>query len=310
VSTFRPLPSFDSSYYGTTAINATRPTNPVADLAVNLAEFKSEGARLNVHTDYGSIRKSADNIGDDWLNSQFGWLPLAGAIRDTAKAVRNSSEIVAQLQRDAGKLVHRRYSFPLEVLENTVYVPKTGKLNLPVTDAQCYQIFSGGVRTGSMLQEVQTSRSVRFSGAYTYHLNVGDDLLSRLDRYEQYSNKLLGTRLTPEVAWNLMPWSWLADWHWDIGKIISNATALGDDSLVLVYGYLTEWTTVRHRVTITGPSLISGRKGPFTTQFTTLRKQRVQASPYGFSTTPGSFTARQWSILGALGLTKAPNALR
>ena len=34
------------------------------------------------------------------------------------------------------------------------------------------------------------------------------------------------------------------------------------------------------------------------------RKQRSVGSPFGFGLSPGDFSARQWSILAALGLTR------
>lgn len=312
-SSFRSVPgaAFNEVYYGTTAINATRPTNPVADLAVNLAEFKSEGMRLNIHTDYTrDIADAARKGSDDYVNSQFGWLPLAGALQDTSTAIRNSSRIIQQYERDSGKLVRRSYDFPLQVLEETVYGNNTGNIVMPVVHSQPYQIWKNGIRTGSLRQEVRTTRSVRFSGAWTYYLNVGDDLRSRMLRYEQLSNKLLGTRLTPEVAWNLAPWSWFVDWNYDVGKIISNATALSNDSLVLAWGYITVHDIVHHRCSITGPETLSGQRGPFVTNMFTITKRRYKANPYGFAAVPGGLSLRQSSILAALGFTSAPGVLR
>jgi len=50
-------------------------------------------------------------------------------------------------------------------------------------------------------------------------------------------------------------------------------------------------------------------RAPISTSFRTTRKQRFRANPYGFARNPNSFSGKQWAILGALGLTKAPRRL-
>lgn len=160
-------------------------------------------------------------------------------------------------------------------------------------------------------KESTSTEKYSFSGAYTYLLNVDDTMLGRLERFEQISNLLLGTRLTPSVLWELAPWSWLTDWFWNVGDIISNASSLSDDGLVLRYGYLMRHTLAFNRYTISsGVTLQGGLKtGPITATFTRETKERVKATPYGFGLDPASFSAGRWAILGALGLTKSNKIL-
>lgn len=160
-----------------------------------------------------------------------------------------------------------------------------------------------------MSEELRTQRTIRFSGAYTYHLQSDNNHLNKLKAYEQRFNHLIGTRLTPSTLWELAPWSWLADWKFNVGDNIANAVALQNDGLVLRYGYLMVTTIQDHTFTLTGPKFKNGTQGPYRITFTQVSKQRYRATPYGFGLNPASFDLRKWSILGSLGLTLAPGKL-
>jgi hypothetical protein len=151
-----------------------------------------------------------------------------------------------------------------------------------------------------------------------YHLEPHEGLLGRLDAYEQNANRILGARPSIETLWNLAPWSWLSDWWLDIGTVISNARLLGEDGQVLRYGYLMKHSKVRSTYRLnTGVEMYytftGGTKpaytGPITNIVTRETKERVKATPYGFGITLASLSAKQWAILGALGLTRAPSVL-
>jgi hypothetical protein len=170
--------------------------------------------------------------------------------------------------------------------------------------------FVNGDRYGVLTESVVKTTNIWFSGAFTYYLQPGNSLIDDLKRREQEINYLFGTRVDPEVLWNLAPWSWLSDWNVNIGTNIANAERLSQDGLVMKYGYLMATTVIDHSVVVDGVPFKGHYTGPFTTIFRTTRKQRVKATPFGFSIVPGSFTDRQWSILASLGYTKGPRALK
>jgi hypothetical protein len=154
----------------------------------------------------------------------------------------------------------------------------------------------------------QVYQRVSFSGAYTYHVHEGLSFASKLERYEELANIALGARFDADVAWQLTPWSWLIDWFSDAGTFISNVNALSADSLVVKYGYVMHETRAeRIRTLRMDPKGI----GPRTIWSTSIyhRKLRHRSTPYGFGLDLGSLSPRRWAILGALGLTKAPNSL-
>lgn len=316
--------ALNSSYYGPRAIAMSSPTNPVSDLAVTLAEIKREGiAKLPGHETYlmanqmkkGPMRSSAG----EYLNLEFGWKPLVSATVDTLNAVLNASRIIRQYQRDSGKVIRRRYSFPTQTSSQTfysgdiargLYLPDGGT-NGSISAGMWDAVWKNGVQAGPFTETITTTRDVSFSGAYSYHLPQGNSLLDDFKRYEQYAHKLLGLRLSPDVLWELSPWSWLADWNGNLGANLKNASMLQNDGLVIRYGYLMTTTVVKRTVSVQGLSTVrGGNLGTVSATYTTTDKVRERANPFGWGSNPASFTGRQWAILGALGITKAPGILR
>lgn len=303
---------FSESAYGPRAINATIPTHPLVGLSTTLAELKREGIPALVGSSLirgkGPLHR---NIGGEYLNYEFGYKPLASDLGRAAAAAVDAGNLLRQYQRGSGRLIHATYTFPPET-STTVYPQRTGRLYVPSpTSVLQRDIWVGGAsgRFGNQIEEVSTVRRVWFRGAYTYYLQQEGSIFDNAQRLSQEANHLFGTRVDESTFWSLTPWSWLVDWHVNIGDNISNASALASDGLVLQYGYLMVEDLQEHRITIEGPRTLSGTSGPWTTSFTRVTKRRFKATPFGFGRNPAGFTARQWSILGALGLSKSPGVL-
>lgn len=290
---------------GQRAINNTAPTTPQAGAATFIGELfaglpQMVGAALwkDKLTDYRAI-------GGEYLNVQFGWIPFLNDLRKVALSLKKASATLEQLQRDSGKHVRRRFSFPSE---SSVSLTEQGGWGA--------QTFWGGppFRPPTTCQTTINDRSERqvwFSGAYTYHLPVGENLIGKWAMYEAKANVLLGTRVTPEVVWNLAPWSWLVDWKFSIGSALSTASALQSDGLVIQYGYLME-KTLREVTYATDPFQLTGWDKVVPSRSITFRsevKKRMRATPYGFGVNPASLSDRQWAVLAALGLSRGPRTL-
>jgi hypothetical protein len=272
---------------GTTAIARTTPTNP----AFSASQFLGEALQDGVPAMAGAATwraqalraKRAQAAGEDYLNYSFGWLPLVSDIRDFAYAVKNSSEIIRKYKKDSGHLIHREYHFP------------PTEQSVAVSSSQFIKT-AGAKSIGSALERRGTYKLTRtwFKGAYKYWLPVGDDANARFRRYESYANKLLGLKITPETLWNVGPWSWAIDWKTDVGDVIHNQSNLGQDGLVLVYGY------VMHEMRSDTYS-----ESPYGGQYEGYHYCRREAStPFGFGVNMSNLTTRQVSILAALGLTR------
>lgn len=305
---YQSAPSFsDLGYYGATAIRNTIPTNPIANLATALGEIHKDGlphlpgfAGLAV----GGL-SAIKNIAENYLNYQFGWKPTVADTADAMTGVDRSKSVIDQFLRDNGKSIRRSFAFP-EVVNTTLVAPHSGAIFDPG------QVFQGEyISSGQVTETIQTKQRIWFKGAYTYNLPINKDFLSRIDLAAAKAQRVLGLEITPEVLWNLAPWSWFGGWLSDIGTLVHNAQQLSQDGLVLKYGYLMVQSESIHTVTTQGVSLQNaGSLGNFTNVYRVIRKERYKATPYGFGLNPNSFTGSQWSILGAIGLSRSPGSLR
>lgn len=291
---------------GATAIAQTIPTNPIVDAATFLGELR-EGLPSVVGSQLlrDKTRTVRENAGSEYLNVEFGWKPLVSDLQKFVDVAKNSEEYLKQLRRDSGKNVRRRWRKPTEKSTAVVYDGSIGGFgNLSPWTPNTPAFFSSGrVR---VTEEVV--RDVWFSGCFTYYLDPGTSALDRARRVTQEADKLLGIRLTPEVLWNLAPWSWAVDWQTNIGDVLHNISAFQDDGLVLRYGYVMCQTTLTKSFQVTGLVPSNPRsKAPSSLSWTrrSVVKQRKAATPYGFGILPQSLSVRQGAILAALGLTKS-----
>jgi hypothetical protein len=312
-STYPGTPALQSlGYYGPAAIKRAAPTSPHVSLAQALSELKREG--IPAIPGFNLLKDRVAHfreLGGEYLNLEFGWKPIISDVQATASAVRDSARILRQYQRDSGKLVRRRERFTPITDTWVREQPAVGKLLRPpgFNASNWSNMFVGGLTTGSLFESEHSITNTWFSGAFTYYLQSDNSILNRAYEFEQKANLLLGTRITPDVLWNLAPWSWLSDWFVNIGDNISNATSLTSDGLVMKYGYLMQETVSVHTCTVVGPTLKRTNVNSFTTRFYTRRKHRMKATPYGFGSNPASFTNRQWAILSALGFARGTGQL-
>jgi hypothetical protein len=308
----------NTNFWGPKAIRDTIPTKPIANLSTTTAEILREGIPQAIGSIL-SLASRADffrSLGKEYLNAEFGWAPLVRELNNIAKIVINYDAILHQYRRDSGLIVRRRYAYPPDVTYNTIATVSNAACN-DVTWANAPDVNSKGAnvfnswaeRLGTLVVTDRVYERYSFAGAYSYYLNIGSSAVDQSERFVQEANKLLGLRITPEVLWNLAPWSWLVDWVANIGTNLSNASALQSDGLVIRWGYLMRHFVSHRRFTLTGPVLSNGDRGPFSLTYIVQRKERVKATPFGFGLNPNDFSAGQWAILAALGMSKAPRIL-
>lgn len=298
-------------FYGPAAIKRTIPTSPHVSLAQGLTELRREG--IPAIPGFNLLKDRVAHfreLGGEYLNLEFGWKPILSDIRATISAARDSARILRQYQRDSGRIVRRKTSFE-PIITTSIRGPASGKIMKPAsfTDLNWSKVVKNGATTGPLHESTRSVTNTRFSGAFTYYLQSDNDVLNQAYAFEQKANLLLGLRITPDVLWNLAPWSWLSDWYVNIGDNIANASALSLDGLVMKYGYLMQETLSEHTCTVSGPTILSSGVNSFTTTFYTHRKYRQKATPYGFGSNPASFTGRQWAILSALGFARGSGQL-
>lgn len=161
------------------------------------------------------------------------------------------------------------------------------------------------INKGRVIRTHSTSVRRWFSGAFSYYLPSGYNSRNEMHRRALLIKKILGLEITPEVLWNLAPWSWAADWFFNAGNVLSNLSDWQSDGLVLKYGYIMEHSHARNEYVFTGPTGFNGGAQPSFLSLVAETKQRKKATPFGFGLTWNGFTPRQLAIAAALGITKS-----
>jgi len=292
---------------GATAISLCAPTNPNAELGTALAELHREGlpSLPGVHT-WKRRTEILRAAGSEFLNAEFGWFPLVNDVLRVGNSVRNSRDILKQYRRDSGRNVRRGFEFPIEESTSTrdianeypatSYFGGDGWGSLPVAQ--------GWVAPLDMTQSIKVSTRKWFKGAFTYCVPDRSDSWSNVARTGDEADKLFGISLTPDVLWELTPWSWAVDWFSNTGDVIHNVTNFVNQGLVMRYGYMMEEHSMN--ITNSGSPVAGSPLGacdPPPSHYNLVSKVRRSANPFGFGVTLGGLSATQIAIAAALGIS-------
>lgn len=279
---------------GTTAIAHTIPTNPAFSAAAAIGELR-EGPPGIPGKSTLLAKGRPKGIADDYLNWQFGIAPTVNDLKKLAKAHKESEKILAQLYRDSGRLVRRRFSFPPEIEESEYSQSGVYPWGSYVDSYN----FAPGTLTVRTVKE----RKFWFKGGYTYFFPKQEGWHRKVAELE----KVYG--VIPDAAdiYQLTPWSWAVDWVSNTGDLVQNLTSFSQDGLVLRFGYIMCHTTVKVTETWNGLAAYEGLAKPLrlTCQWRYESKQRQKATPYGFGLDTDGFNTRQKAIIAALGISKA-----
>nr|UJQ85083.1 MAG: hypothetical protein 1 [Leviviridae sp.] len=284
---------------GASIVAQCSPTNSVADLSVALGELIGGLPKLGFHLWEGITHSALKSGASDYLNLSFGWKPMVNDILKFGYAVQNANLLMKQYERDAGRLVRRRFELePQHSVQGKVY--KTTAT--PIWGPQTSNLLVGIAEEGDCTIVDENTTRRWFSGAFCYHLPSNYYARGQLGKIATYADKLLGIELTPETLWNLAPWSWAVDWFTNAGDVLSNISDWKTDGLVMPYGYVMEHVFRKRTVYCKGRT-IWGNPTVSPTSYIFESKTRRAANPFGFGMTWGGLSPRQLSIAAALGLS-------
>jgi len=258
------------------------------------------------------LKGAASFTGGSFLENVFGWTPM---LKDINAAIQVLTTIDSLLfpedstRRNFKRVIHERFG------------TLTGNVALG----------SGAVLAGSMSADERSIFVNANQGTYfaspgtaptvftaretidvrvTARFNTSMVPSAQSNGYLDKLQVLLGLQLTPQVLWDITPWSWLVDWFGNIGSVVENLSNIHASNLILNYAYATfrreAVSGVWAKPVLSGSS--SGWQslsGDFITEYTTVQKVRLRASPYGFGTALSSLNPNQWAVLTALGLARA-----
>jgi len=302
------IPRTDLSSYGAIQYGSASPLSDrfsfsafTGELREGLPKFTSEIMR--------SRSKHIRGVGGDYLNAQFGWIPLLNDLRGIATALVNASY---GLYQPAGATHRKRNERPTELIRSRTFSQDPVAIALGnYGDPSLLKDTKGtGVTTDSFLRAdgsstIRAYRKRWFEGEFVYIPEAGFDAT----KYEDRLTTLFKTDITPSDLWQLAPWSWLVDWTTDIGGALEAAEAATSDRILSTYAYAME--SIEQEI-IAVLYNIRGETGGYyagpprvVTTWKTTSYRRIRANPFGFTPNPSvNLSPGQLGILGALGLKK------
>lgn len=273
--------------WGTSGINRTIPTSPAWSAAEFIGELHQQVPSV---PGLAAIRQgSPRGIADEYLNYEFGIRPTISDVKKAVSAFDQADNRLRDLERGSGKVIRRRITLLDESQRETV-----NRVETLYPAAPSWPTIPSSVKSTNVTIETVARRRVWFSGAYSYYFKRSS---SPLGYNIQKARKAFGLDISPEVAWNLTPWTWLVDWHTNIGDVMGNLSRFANDGLAMRWGYIMVHTSITRHFYWSG-----GR-----VELTREHKQRTYGYPYGFATNPPAYSPRQLAILGALGISKGPH---
>lgn len=297
---------------GATAISQVAPTNPTASLATGLAETVREGfpSLPGIQT-WKKRTEYLKSLGSEYLNYQFGWAPLHKEVTDVVNAARHHRDIMQNYRHNEGSNVHRRFDFPLEKQR---WVGSDFEANPTATLDTTFYVAGASAKCRTV---VEKQRKRWFSGCFTYGGPSGTDSFRKSLGFGSEADAVYGLELTPDVLWELTPWSWAVDWFSNTGDVINNVTNFALAGLVMRYGYMMEETIYSYYTEWDDPVILhthnysAGQKARYTSregsgscgEFT-VTKSRAPANPFGFGVGWEGLSPTQLAITAAIGITR------
>lgn len=284
--------------YGPQAWNKFKPGKPDVGLAQFIAELKDiSGLKMQFLQFSQGLRKFLKGGGQNYLAVQFGWRPFINDLKDWWSSIRQIDKRIAALRKLNGQW-HRRGG---TLFEDSSTSTSSGTDNI---------ITPGNYLTAKGWKvDTESINKCWFKGSFRYFIPGLDD--PRWGKLRAIS-ELWDLSITPELVWELLPWSWLVDWFANVGTVISNWQSQISDQVVGRYAYVMYSTNQRvtwradaiNRYTCTY-NRVQYNPVHCEALFRVTTKSRAEASPFGFGLTTGGLNAFQLSILAALGLSKS-----
>jgi len=289
------------TYWGPIFFDRANITKPKASLAQFALELLLDVPQIPLQLLTQLFRLKS--VGKEYLNVEFGWLPLFGDIVKAVHTLNKVDKILIQLKRDSERGVRRK----MELWSESTTPESSSNIGyyLPSRPSQWLPDFGANAQRTI---ETHVKKRVWGSGRFRYHFEG----YKELGLTSQQLRVISGIEVNPRLVYELLPWSWLVDWYSNLGPIISNWVSMSEDAFVADYAYVMGSIEITTTDISSGPyysSIQNGEKGGTSTVSLVTRtrdeyKARYGATPYGFGLNPASFSSRKWAILVALGLAK------
>jgi hypothetical protein len=246
-------------------------------------------------------RQILKEIASGHLSWQFAILPLIQDIIGLQNAHAHAEKRMQQLLRDKGKTRHRT----IELVNETTSGSWDGTISVqPITPTvPSQQLVNNGADTPRH-EEWTRTRRVWLEGRFGYHIPVRN---TPAWKHWFLVQQGYGVNLTTigllRTVYQLTPWSWLADWALSTGAMLQNAVSVYNYGAYAKYAYIMAEDEIVYKTSYSLTPHI-GQKIDVPGEFTSVRKYRQEASPFGFGISYDGLNAWQLGILAALGMSK------
>lgn len=260
-------------------------------------------------------------LGKDYLNGVFGWKPFVSDVRKMYNLQASIDKRMAQIVRENGKAIRKRVTVSSEnaVTQSRQLYP-TAYVN--VYGAGPTSFYATEPQSTEYTVTRTTKEKIWFVGSFRYW--IPDTSSSQWTRRARLA--LFGALPTPELLYEVVPWSWLVDWFSNVGDVVANVSPNAVDNLQMDYSFImrhviqeTEWKAVVFHPSYYDRFIFNNDPGhPWsnlsqwpavhtsysTTQRLETKSRMLGGNPYGLSVRLPSLSLGQMAILAALGSTR------
>lgn len=307
------LPNRDQADLGTTIAEIV--TNPVRALTLPGFRLADRAAKRRApvsdrdlqravkqrhHRIEGLSLDDARAAADDYLAYIFGVRPTVKSLDDLAESISRSRYYAEKVSRQGFKRIRRRRT--AKVLSDIASTHHSGIL-YPMRTGNTWVYF------GNYSRFTEYSQRTWYSASYRMATSDTDSWLERSSDFFKRIDRITGLGLDIRVAWDLIPFSFMADWFANTGDFLEARQVISDYNVTCEYGYVMCHT--RKVYTLVGSGgfghYASGPSVPGSVFYTRLEetKLRTRGGAFGFYTDFSNLNSFQWAALAALGASNA-----
>lgn len=244
-------------------------------------------------------------IADQFVGTQFGWIPFVGIVNDLIDTTINYDRYLDDLITRNGSWQQREFSE--DELESSTEMYSTSSQGLSVSSYSSPSLGATYLARSSIKVYRETVTRIWYEGSFRFYYpefnKIPPSLLTSMVQLKRVL-RLYGLYVSPSLIYRVTPWTWLVDWFAGIGNNISALEDLVTERVVSRYIYLMRHTYDRYKYVLTWTTN-DGQQLSFETYDSVDCKRRLGSeSNFGFSTAPSGLTAMQQAILAALGISR------
>lgn len=263
----------------------------------------------NGGSSYKSIVMRPDNVADNYLNTEFGWIPFISDLQTLFDVYKQTEKYLSDLVRDNNTWVRKKRILEQsesDVLLHRYYTGACSPGGEPIDRVCKPYTLDGQTCLAHTDIRLRVNTRVWAVGYFKYYRPEFDARLASFSYEMTHIQRLLtlyGFRINPTIVYKLTPWSWLVDWFTQFGSFIQHHDEFVQDGIMSKS--LCVMKTMRRDATKTvSINAWSGRVFLNWTRSLLIKQRKVADSPYGFDRPWQGLSTRQMAILGAIGTSQ------